>query len=114
MMSFEQELIKEVKVEAPKKGRVEIKTDFFALGWFLYFVTPVIEIDGKPVKRKWGVSHFDLEPGIHQVKIYFPYFMMSECGANRIRIKVEEGKTKKVTYYMPPWMLAKGRIAIAN
>ena len=113
-MSFEEELTREVKSEVSQKGRIEIETRFFPLAWFLHFVTPVIEIDGKSVKRKWGVSHFDLEPGLHQVKIYFSYFMMSECGANRIRIKVEEGKTKKVTYYMPPWMLAKGRMKLNN
>lgn len=113
-MSFEAELTQGVKTETPKNGRLEIKTGFFGLAWFLFFVTPVIEIDGKPFKRKWGLSHFDLEPGIHMVKIYFSYFMMSECGANRIRIKVEEGKTKKVNYHMPPWMFAKGRIELVN
>lgn len=113
-MNFEQELTKEVAPETPKKGRIEIKTGFFVLAWFLHFVTPVIEINGKLVKKPWGISQFDLEPGEYTVKIYFSYFMMSQCGANQVRVKVEEGKTKKIIYNMPPWMLAKGKMTVFN
>lgn len=113
-MSFEQELTKEIKGESTNepKGRLEINTDFFGMAWFLYFVTPVIEIDGHKLRRAWGDCRFDLDPGTYTVKIYFSYFFMSECGANSVRVEIEEGKKKRITYYMPPWMFSRGRMKV--
>lgn len=113
-MNFEQELTKEEKTEPLKKGKLEIKTGFFALAWFLHFVTPVIEINGQRIKKAWGTSYFDLEPGTYTVKIYFSYFMMSQCGANQVSVKLEEGQSKLIRYNMPPWMLAKGKMTVYN
>ena len=110
-MSFEQELTKEINPE-PKKGKLIVNTDFFGMAWFLYFVTPVIEINGKRMSRPWGTSQFDIDPGDYTVKIFFSYLFMSECGANSVNVRIEEGKSKKVTFYMPPWMMAKGRMKV--
>lgn len=95
------------------KTGIEIKTGFFPLAFFLFFVTPVIEINGKKNKNGWGTQFFNLSPGEYKVKIYFPYMGKSECGANQISVKVAAGQIKKVSYYMPPWMFAKGTIKIA-
>ena len=89
---------------------LEITTKFFPLAWFLYFVNPVIEINDNRFPGKWGKRHFELPPGEHILKIYFPYMFYKECGANTVRISLEEGQIRKVEYYMPPWMMAKGRI----
>ena len=89
---------------------VEVKVGFFPLALFLYFCTPRIEIDGKVHKVSWGTHFFDLPSGRHTIKIYFGYLFMPSCGANSIDVVVEEGKTRKVKYWMPPWMLAKGSI----
>ena len=112
-MNLEQELAQEVSSEMPKKARLEIKTGFFALAWFLFFVTPVIEINGKQVKKPWGTSYFDLEPGVYTVKIYFSYLMMSQCGANQVTFELSEGQSRKINYNMPPWMFAKGKITVS-
>ncbi len=93
---------------------LEIKTSFFPLAWFLYFVTPVIEINGKKHKMKWGTHSFDLPVGDYVVKIYFPYMGKSECGANEVKIKLAEHQKTKITYNMPPWMFAKGKIKVIN
>lgn len=91
---------------------LEIKTGFFPLAWFLYFVTPVIEINGEKHRQKWGAHSFSLLPGEYRVKVSFPYFWMSECGANEITVTLSEGEKRRINYNMPPWMLAKGSIKL--
>ncbi len=92
--------------------RLEIKTEFFPLAWFLFFVTPTIEINGEKHKKKWGTTSFDLSPGEYKVKIYFPYIGRAECGANNISVSLSEGDQKRISYYMPPWMFSKGSIKL--
>ena len=91
------------------KTGLEIKTGFFPLAWFLFFVTPIIEINGEKHKKKWGKTFFSLSPGEYIVKIYFSY-MGSKRGANEIKVSLSEGQNRRITYYMPPWMFAKGSI----
>ena len=94
------------------KTELEIKLGFFPLAFYLFACTPVIEIDGEKNQRSWGSHYFEVTPGQHNIKIYFPYIGMSECGANEVTIDVQEGAKRKVSYYMWPWMFAKGSISI--
>ena len=55
---------------------------------FLYACTPRIVIDGNVMLRPWGVHSIPLEPGMHQVRIYFHYLFTAvwprrdqRCGA---------------------------------
>jgi len=91
---------------------INVKLKFFPLAWFLFFCTPVVEINGQKNKRPWGKHYFELEPGIYNVKIYFPYIMKRECGANRVDVNLKEGQVRDVSFYMPPWMLSKGRMKV--
>ncbi len=90
---------------------IEIKTGFFPLAWFLYFITPTIEINGEKHKKKWGTTVFNLSPGEYNVKVSFPY-MGAERGANEVKVSLAEGENKKITYNMPPWMFSKGSIKV--
>ncbi|MFT5858151.1 MAG: hypothetical protein ACI865_000235 [Flavobacteriaceae bacterium] len=92
------------------KTEIEVKTGFFPLAWFLYFVSPVVVINGEKNTQKWGRTFFDLPPGEYLIKVYFPYMWKPECGANQITVKLGEGETKRIDYNMPPWMFAKGRL----
>ena len=92
------------------KTGIEIKTGFFPLAFILFFCTPVIEINRQKNIKSWGTHFFDLTPGEYVVKIYFPYLFMPECGANQLKVSIVEGQTKRITYNMPPWMLAAGTI----
>ena len=89
---------------------VEINVKFFPLAFLLLFCTPIIEIDGTPNRRRWGTHFFALEPGSHSIRIYFRYLFMARCGANSINVAVQEGKTSRIKYYMPPFIFAKGSI----
>ncbi len=94
------------------KTGINVKTAFCPIAFLLYFVTPVIEINGKKYSKKWGENFFDLSPGEYNVKIYFKYMWMTECGANEAKVIVNEGDVKQIDFHMPPWMLSKGRIEI--
>jgi len=89
---------------------LEVETAFFPLAFLLFLCTPTIAIDGQPHRRSWGTHFFELQPGRHTIKIFFRYLTMPECGANSIDVIVEKGKTTRIRYFMPPWMLAKGSI----
>ena len=94
------------------KTKLEIKLGFFPLAFFLFACTPVIEIDGEKNSKSWGKHYFELTPGQYKIKIYFPYAGMSECGANEVTIDIQEGIKRRVSYYMWPWMFAKGSINV--
>ncbi|MFN5183416.1 MAG: hypothetical protein ACK5D5_10395 [Bacteroidota bacterium] len=91
---------------------IQIKTGFFPLAWFLYFVDPIIEINGVKNKASWGTKFFQLAPGDYSIKIYFSYFGNPQCGSNEVKVSVAEGIIKRINYEMPPWMFAKGSISV--
>ena len=91
---------------------IEIVTGFFPLAWVLYFVTPIIEINGDKHKERWGTKFYPLSPGEYIIKISFPYMGKSECGANEIKVSLTENQQRKIVYNMPPWMFAKGSLKI--
>jgi len=98
------------EIQRQLKTGVAIKTGFLPLGFILFFCTPTIVVDGRAYRKRWGTHFFELEPGRHTIKIFFHYLFMAECGANSIDVIVEEGKTSRVKYFMPPWIFAKGSI----
>ena len=91
---------------------VEVNLSFFPLAFFLFACTPVVEINGEKHKRNWGNHKFELVPGSYTIKIYFPYILMPKCGANEVTFVLQNGDRKKISYYMWPWMFAKGSISI--
>ena len=97
-------------MEQESRTGVEVKVGFFLLAFFLYVCTPRIEIDGQVHKRYWGTHFFPLEPGQHNIRIYFLYLFLPHCGDNSIDIVVEKGKVQRVKYWMPPWMFARGSL----
>lgn len=93
----------------PSTG-IQVKTAFFPLAFFLFFCNPVIVIDRNPLKVYWGTRFFSVAPGKHTVKIYFRYFWMAECGANTIKVRVEPNQITNVSYFMPPFIFARGSL----
>jgi hypothetical protein len=91
---------------------LEIKTGFFPLAFLLFLCTPTIEIDGKPERRSWGKSSFQVSPGSHRIRIFFAYLFKPECGANETDVTIVEGQTIRINYYMPPWMFSRGSIKV--
>ena len=97
----------------PETG-IEVKMSVFPLAFILYLCTPKVEIDGRAKSRKWGTHFFPLEPGRHEVSVWFPYLWMSECGLNTVRFKLREGEVKRVTYDTPFIMGMKGSMSVRS
>lgn len=89
---------------------IEIDTSFFPLSFFLYLCTPTIVIDGMATQRPWGAHTFQLPPGPHNIRIFFHYLFMSNCGANAINVVVQPFHVHRIKYEMPPWMFSQGAI----
>jgi hypothetical protein len=99
--------------QQPPTGIV-VKSSFFPLSFFLFFCTPTIVINGQAYQKGWWSEHFiPLAPGRYNVKIFFKYLFMNECGANAIDINIAPGQVQKINFFMPPLMTAKGSITLA-
>ncbi len=90
---------------------IEVTTGFFPLAIFLFFCTPVIEIDGHSSRHRWGTCAFDVDPGSHHVRIWFPYLFWTRCGEAGIDVTVVPGRTTRVRFYMPPLVFLPGSIS---
>jgi hypothetical protein len=92
---------------------IEVKAGFFPLAFLLFMCTPRIEIDGKVYKKSWGTHFFEVPPGQHRVTVYFGYIFKPRCGENAVSVNVVGGTVAHVSFYMPPWMLAKGSMKVS-
>ena len=89
---------------------IQVETSFFPLSFFLNFCTPTIVIDRMPQRRPWGSHSFPLEPGMHNVKIYFGYLFMSTCGFNQMNVVVQPNCIHRIRYEMGMFMFSAGAI----
>src|SRR5689334_15767163 len=92
-----------MSTQQPWSG-IEIETGFFPLSFFLYLCTPTIVIDGVANRRPWGKYNFQLEPGMHNVKIFFHYLFISTCGFNQMNIVVQPNCVHRIKYEMGIFM----------
>ena len=95
----------------PRTG-VEVHTGFFPLAFFLFFCTPVTEINGHPDRKYWGTKFYDLPPGQYHFTISFPYIFMAKCGRADAPITLRPGEVRRINYFMWPWMFAPGQISV--
>ena len=96
--------------QQPPTGIV-VRASFFPLSFFLFFCTPTIVINGYMYKGSWDNDlFFPVLPGWYNVKIFFKYLYLNECGANSINVGIAPGQVRRINYFMPPWMYAKGSI----
>ena len=93
-------------------GQMTISLGFFPLGFFLFFCTPVVDINGRATKYSWGTHTFSLRPGRYKVGVYFRYLWMKKCGSNWVEFDLADGESKNVSYYMWPWMFARGKMSV--
>jgi len=89
---------------------IRVETSFFPLSFFLYMCTPRIVIDNVTNLRPWGAHNFVLEPGVHNIKIYFHYLFMSTCGFNQINVNVQPNSVHRIHYEMGMFMFSAGTI----
>src|SRR5689334_15719238 len=92
---------------------IEVRLEFFPLGFFMFFCRPRVVIDGYLFEQGWWTPRFyQLAPGWHHVRIFVPYLFMPECGANDVDVLVQPGAVLRVNYFKSPWMFLKGDIRV--
>ena len=89
---------------------IQVETSFFPLSFFLYACTPRIVVDGNVMLRPWGNHSIPLEPGMHQVRIYFHYLFLPQCGPAAINVVVQPNCVHRIKYEMGIFMFSTGSI----
>ena len=90
-------------------GRLEVHTGFFFLAWILFFVSTGITINGQLTPRPWGLSYWDLPPGIYRVRVHFNYLFGPTGGAER-QVQIYPGHTTRLKYEAPFFMFMPGTL----
>jgi len=101
-----------VPAPLPQSTGIRVTLRFFPLAFLLLFCTPVVVINGVTYRLSWGTHYFDLTPGQYHVKIFFPYLFLPECGANSVAFELHQGVVRTVSFYMWPWVFAKGSMSV--
>jgi len=93
-------------------GQLEITTSFFILAWILFLVTPTVEINRQPQKRKWGTHLIDLPAGQYELMVSFPYLFKEKCGPAVVHVPIYPGQITMVKYDAPFFMFSDGTMVI--
>ena len=88
---------------------IDLKTGFFPLAWFLYFCSPVIEIDGEPTKLSWGSRFVPAAPGTHEVEVYYNY-LFGPASRATITVEVPEQGAVQLVYSAPILVFMAGNL----
>ncbi|MFB9908067.1 hypothetical protein [Allokutzneria oryzae] len=91
----------------PGFGRVLLDASFNPMNWFLYFIKPVVVVNGQGRQVEWGQLPIDLPAGQHNIEVHFPYFGKPR-GVARATIPVQPGQQQPVHYRAPANMLLSG------
>lgn len=93
-------------------SRLVIKVMYSAGGYIMEAVTPSISINGRPFPCKWGTHEFDLAPGVYEIAVSYPWVFSKQCGRAAMRISMQPGATKKITYCTNTFTFLPGSISI--
>ncbi len=104
-------------VQAPQQltatGIIVLRLGFNPMAFFFNLCTPEMELNGNPpVKLAWGTHQLAVEPGEHRVRVYFNYLTGSRCGDNEIAFSLAPGQLRTVSFKMPPWAFAAGKMTV--
>jgi hypothetical protein len=75
-------------------------TGFFHLDWTLRFTRPTVVIDGHANVCPWGEHFFPLEPGPHQIEVFYRY-LGGRAGRVSVGIDVAPNEVVRASYRAP-------------
>jgi hypothetical protein len=84
--------------ENPGLARVEVTVAHSPLAFFYDLFMPPITISGQSHRRPWGTHFFEVPPGNHEISVSYPWLFSPECGKSTVRIALQPGETRRVTY----------------
>jgi hypothetical protein len=91
---------------------ISVHTHFNPLAIFLYFVKPVVDVDGEQQRVRWGDTFIPAGPGQHTVTIWFPYLTWKQTGKASLAVDVPSAGAASVRYKAPQLMTRPGKISL--
>jgi hypothetical protein len=82
-----------------------LRTEYFGLDWTLRFTRPNVLLDGALFRVPWGEKLFPLEPGFHDLQVFYPYLRLSRAGNSRAQFDVKADHLVRATYQAPSSVL---------
>ncbi len=79
-----------------------------------YIRDPVVEIDGQRDVGRWGTRRFELSPGKHKLRIFFPYFFVKECGHFEVEVDILPDQVIRLLYEVPSIIFYPGIVKILD
>lgn len=84
-----------------------VRTGYWAMSFMLAAVQTRIELDGAPpVMRPWGETWIPVVPGVHQVRVFFPWALYKQAGNAIAPVQVGPGELVVLEYEAPRWLVA--------
>ncbi|CAM3346933.1 hypothetical protein [Stackebrandtia soli] len=100
--------------DAGSTGWLRIDAKFFWMAWVLFFVKPVIIVNGQQMPNtQWGLNTLTLPAGTHHVLMYFPWLFPAQPGRVEQWITVHPGQATDVEYRAPIWVFSPGSLGPA-
>jgi len=91
-------------------ARITVRPTHSMTQFILKAVTPEVSVNGQSKPLAWkSVTSIEVEPGSHDVEVYFPY-LGRKSGAARTSITVNEGETVSLDYRAPLVVTASGKL----
>lgn len=91
-------------------ARITVRPTHSMTQFILKAVKPEVSINGRTTQLGWkSKTSIDVEPGSHDVEVYFPY-MGRKSGAAQTNVTVKEGETVTLEYRAPMVVTSSGKL----
>lgn len=94
------------------QGWLTVKTEYSPLAFALAFCSTQVVVDGQRYKEKWGTSSYAVAAGEHRVEVWVNY-LGGKIGRNSVVVYVGADQTCNVRFFMPPLIIARGKMTIS-
>src|SRR5699024_3482683 len=91
--------------QAPNQGGGQsgmvLTLKYHPLAFILGLLTPVVTVNGQPIRARWGRNEIPMPPGQYQLHIHAPYLLPSRVGVADTIVPVAPGQIIDVEYRAP-------------
>lgn len=94
---------------APRWGRLSVHTSHSPFAWLAFFVSTSVEVNGQVQKHPWGTSTYDLQEGVHHIKVYFNY-LFGPAGVGTSEVQIYAGYNSHISYRPPVFIFSSANL----
>jgi hypothetical protein len=85
-------------MNSTSEGQLRVELGFSLLYWMLYFVRPVISINGNVQQARWGIQDHVLPEGRYALSVWFRWLFFLQAGRADLVVDVVHGQVTSVRY----------------